>query len=177
MVVSVRIKGLEPGLLMHVFPMVAPAKPIQMMTREEAAEFAAYRSPDGNELYVPGVNLQASLVSAARYSKGKRGASLKSLAAACLRVEPARLLLGTDRYEIDSRGVVIKGMGRVIRHRPWFPEWELSFSVETDDTLLREEQVREIVDNAGKRVGLLDFRPEKGGPFGRFLVTQWESSE
>lgn len=32
-----------------------------------------------------------------------------------------------------------------------------------------------IVDDCGTRVGLLDFRPERKGPFGRFVVTKWES--
>jgi hypothetical protein len=30
------------------------------------------------------------------------------------------------------------------------------------------------VDDAGQRVGALDFRPEKKGAFGRFVVTHWE---
>jgi hypothetical protein len=45
--------------------------------------------------------------------------------------------------------------------------------LEYDDTLLSEKEVREILDNAGRRVGLLDFRPERKGPFGRFMVTAW----
>ena len=30
----------------------------------------------------------------------------------------------------------------------------------------------DVSDNS--RVGLLDFRPEKKGPFGRFVVTSWK---
>lgn len=32
---------------------------------------------------------------------------------------------------------------------------------------------REIVDAAGKRIGLGDFRPACKGPFGKFTVTSW----
>jgi hypothetical protein len=32
---------------------------------------------------------------------------------------------------------------------------------------------REIVDKAGKAIGLGDFRPDNKGPFGRFVVTRW----
>jgi hypothetical protein len=42
------------------------------------------------------------------------------------------------------------------------------------ETLLSEKEVRGIVDNMGSRVGLLDFRPEKKGPFGRCMVTAWQ---
>jgi hypothetical protein len=34
--------------------------------------------------------------------------------------------------------------------------------------------MREIVDAAGKRVGLGDFRPACKGPFGKFVVVQWK---
>jgi len=34
--------------------------------------------------------------------------------------------------------------------------------------------LRHIVDDAGSRVGLLDFRPERKGPFGRFIVIEWK---
>lgn len=39
---------------------------------------------------------------------------------------------------------------------------------------MTEKQVREIVDTAGRRIGLLDYRPETKGPFGRFMVTAWK---
>jgi hypothetical protein len=31
-----------------------------------------------------------------------------------------------------------------------------------------------VIDAAGKRVGLGDFRPACKGPFGRFVVTNWQ---
>jgi hypothetical protein len=43
-----------------------------------------------------------------------------------------------------------------------------------DDVLLKESELRRVVDDAGSRVGLLEFRPEKKGPFGRFIVTEWK---
>jgi len=42
-----------------------------------------------------------------------------------------------------------------------------------DDSILKETELRKVVDDAGSRVGLLDFRPEHKGPFGRFIVTHW----
>lgn len=36
---------------------------------------------------------------------------------------------------------------------------------------------REIVDAAGKRIGLGDFRPACKGPFGKFVVTSWVIQE
>jgi len=70
--------------------------------------------------------------------------------------------------------VIAATKGRIVRHRPRLDQWQLKFEIEYDPTLLKETQVRKIVDDAGCRVGLLDFRPERKGPFGRFTVTNWK---
>jgi hypothetical protein len=172
---SVTIKGTS-GLLMHRFPL-EPVEAIEKKTPAEQAEIAAYRHPTSNELYIPGGCLQRALVAGATFSKGKGRATLQKTAAACLAVTPEYLLLGTKKYEIDSRSVVISATrGRIIRHRPRLDEWQVDFDLNWDDTLLTEKQVREVVDNTGSRVGLLDFRPACKGPYGRFVVTKWESS-
>lgn len=172
--VEITMEG-KSALLMHRFPM-EPVEAIEKKTPEEQAEVAAYRIPgDSRELYVPGVNIQRALVSAATYSKGKGRASLQKQAAACLMVTPEYVGLGTDTYEIDARPVVVPATkGRIVRFRPRLDKWAVKFSLEYDDSLLSETQVRQIVDNMGQRVGLLDFRPEKKGPFGRCVVTEWK---
>lgn len=169
----ISIKGVSP-LLMHKYPLVEPDVPDAKVPPEEQAERAAYRDSDG-KLYIPGVAIQRCLVGAAVYSKGKGRASLQKPAAACLLVTPEYVTLGTDRYEIDSRPVVVPATkGRVVRHRPRFNDWQATFTLEYEEELLSEKQVREIVDNAGKRCGLLEFRPATKGPFGRFVVTEWK---
>ena len=166
------IRGIS-ALLMHQFPL-QPIKALEKKSAEEQAEFAAYRDPDTGGLYVPGLNVQRSLIASATYSKGKGRASLQKPVAACVMIAPERIPLGQDTYGIDSRPVVVPATkGRIVRHRPRLDEWELTFEVEYDDTLLTEAELRQVVDDAGSRVGLLDFRPERKGPFGRFMVTAW----
>lgn len=173
-IIIVKIKGVEPGILMHKFPLV-PIEGFEKMTPEEQAEQAAYRDPDTKELYIPDVCVQRSLVESAVYSKGKGRASLQKIVAACVFVNPERISLGTKKYFVDSRPVVIKPtQGRIIRHRPRLDQWECEFEIEYEDTLLTEKQMRKVVDDAGQRVGLLDFRPARKGPFGRFMVTFWK---
>ena len=183
--VKVTIEGLSP-LLMHAYPMV-PIEAVEKKTVEEQAELAAYRDPDGS-LCIPSTAIQRALVAGAAYSKGKGRASLQKPAAACLLVEELYLPLpkindsrgtaphGRD-FAIDSRPVVIPATkGRVLRHRPIVHKWGTSFTLCYDDSLLSGKQVRQIVDDTGKNVGVLDFRPEKKGPFGRFIVTHWIDS-
>ena len=169
--VKVSIKG-KTALLMHQFPL-DPVEALDMKPKEEQAEIAAYRDPDTEELYIPGVNIQRALVAGATYSKKGR-MTLQKIAAATLLVSPERVSLGTKDYIVDSRPVVIKATkGRVIRHRPRLDNWTCTFELEYEDTLMKEEQVRKVVDDTGERVGLLDFRPACKGPFGRFMVTSW----
>lgn len=167
------IKGLAPGMLMHRFPLET-IEAMDKKPKEEQAEIAAYRNEKTQELYVPSDAVFQTLVNAAVYSKGKGRASLQKPTAACVSITPAHLGLGTDKYEIDSRPAVNPPTGgRIVRHRPHFPEWEIEFNIEFDENLLKEEQVRKIVDNGGSLVGLLDYRPDCKGPFGRFVVTKW----
>jgi len=172
--VEVKIQGLS-ALLMHSFPLV-PVEALEKKPPEEQAEIAAYRNPDTRELFIPAVNIQRSLIAGATFSKGKGRGSLQKPVAACVLVSPERIGLGTTDYKIDARAVVIPATkGRVVRYRPRLDEWECSFELEYDDTLLTESQLRRVVDDTLQRVGLLDFRPEKKGPFGRAMVIAWKS--
>ena len=172
-VVSITIKGTS-AILMHRYPM-EPIEAIEKKSVEDQAEIASYRDETGG-LYIPGIAIQRCFVDAATYSKGKGRGSLQKAAAACMMVNPERVPTGQRQYAIDSRPVVMPATkGRVLRHRPRLDSWELSFELEYDDALMSETQVRRIVDDAGSRVGLLDFRPARKGPFGRFVVTSWES--
>lgn len=174
--VTVTIKGESP-LLMHAFPLV-PIEAIEKKSAQEQAELAAYRDPETKGLYIPGVALQRALVAGASFSKGKGRATLQKPVAACVLVTPERIGLGVKTFVIDTRPVVVPATkGRVLRHRPRLDTWQVSFSVDYDDTLITESQLRRVVDDTGKNVGLLDFRPEKKGPFGRFTVTKWQPSE
>jgi hypothetical protein len=86
-------------------------------------------------------------------------------------VTPEYLDLGIKEYVIDSCAVVVN-KGRIVRHRPRIDHWKCKFELEYDDVLLTANQVRKIVDDAGERCGLLDYRPSKKGPFGRFCVVE-----
>lgn len=168
----VQIKG-SSALLMHRFPL-EPIESIEKKSPAEQAEISAYRDPSTKQLCIPAVAFQRALVAGAAYSKGKGRSTLAKQVAACVIVTPEYALLGVDTYAIDSRAVVVPATkGRVVRHRPRIEAWEVNFDVEFDDVLLNENDLHKIITNTGSRVGLLDFRPEKKGPFGRFLLTHF----
>jgi len=173
--VDVEIRGLPPGLLMHAFPS-QPIENFDKLPKDEQAEHAAYRDEDTQELYVPAENVKRCVIDGGAYSKGKGRATLAKIAAACIFITPEKLFLGVTEYAIDERTVVNKfiGGGRVWCYRPRFDEWRLKFQVEYDDELITEQQLKKVVDDSGRLVGVGAYRPAKKGSFGRFLVVGWE---
>lgn len=71
--------------------------------------------------------------------------------------------LDPQKYEVDSRPVVMQ-RGRVMRSRPKFENWGLTFDVVVTEEEIREDTIKEILKYAGNFIGIGDFRPK----FGRF---------
>ena len=54
-------------------------------------------------------------------------------------------------------------------------DWKVSFELLYNDKLIgNSDIIKTILMEAGERVGLLDFRPQKLGSFGMFEVTKWK---
>jgi hypothetical protein len=60
-----------------------------------------------------------------------------------------------------------------MRHRPRLNAWGCEFVIEIADDIMEAKSVHQLLAEGGVRLGLGDFRPEKGGPFGRFQVVSW----
>lgn len=76
--------------------------------------------------------------------------------------------LWKQRY-LDRRSVVVS-RARVMCYRPKFQEWTISFPIQFDENILDPSQIEQSIKNAGLYVGIGGFRPEKSGPFGRFVI-------
>jgi hypothetical protein len=112
-----------------------------------------------------------ALMAGAAYSKGKGRASLQKVVAASVWLEEPEMGLGTSDFAVDSKGVVIPATrGRIVRHRARLNKWGFVATLNYDESLLSEPQLKKILTDTGALVGLMDFRPEKKGPFGRFTV-------
>ena len=146
-------------------------------TPREQAIPKAYMDNKGN-LYVPGPNIFACLIAAGSFHKaGKTKVTTQksSLIPAGMALEEIICPLNTKDFEVDSRSVVIPATGgRIMCHRPRLDKWKTQFTLTVDETMFAPEFVRVLIDDAGSKVGLGDFRPARKGPFGRFFVTKWE---
>jgi len=178
--VNVTIKGLTPLLMNRLNSDVLKAKSRQTLKEyddQKEAEAAAYIATiDGKkQLYVPGYAIYSMLIrTATQYKSGKTG--LSGLLAGTIRVEPEFIPLGHCNYEVDSRPVVIM-KARVIKARAKIPQWEIKFQIVYNKRILTEQIVKTletILDDAGTRMGLLDYRPQHKGWFGTFEVSKFE---
>lgn len=150
-------------------------------TPREKAEPVSYRNAEG-VYYIPSVYLSAMLREAGTNHK-MRGSrkSVKYIVPAAVLFETYEipLLDGQDEpirdFEVDTRAVRIRTTGgRIPRHRPRFDRWRARFDLRIDDTMLTEDLVNEMLSEGGARIGIGDFRPSCGGPFGRFKVLRWK---
>lgn len=147
-------------------------------TPRERAEKKLYLGNDGNPM-IPQPNLFRCIIDAGKFfknGKSKVTTQKSSLIPSCVDVHGVEIPIVTkDGWDVDTRAVRIPSTGgRILCHRPCFNDWSLEFSVFLDTDMMGAKLFREIVDAAGKSVGLGDFRPDCKGPFGKFKVTRWE---
>lgn len=131
---------------------------------------------------IPQPNLLRCLVEGGKFHKvGKSQVTTarSSMLYSCVDIEGTEIPIAhKEQWRVDTRAVRIPSTGgRILTHRPMFDDWSLSFTVDVDTSIMGPKLLRAIVDDAGKRIGLGDFRPQCKGPFGRFVVSRWEEEE
>lgn len=189
MIIKVKIKGITP-LLMNRFHEELQVKASSGTSaalgsgskgtpREQAAK-KVYCDEDGN-LMIPGPNIFSAIIAAGSFhkaGKSKITTVKSSLIPAGVALQEINCMLGRKSFEVDSRSVVIPATGgRIMCHRPRLDEWQLSFTLDVDTEMFSPALVRQIVDDAGKKVGLGDYRPARKGPFGKFTVIEWREGK
>lgn len=78
-------------------------------------------------------------------------------------------------FEVDARPVTIPSTkGRVMRYRARLNEWVLKATLRINEEILAESMVRQLFAEGAAQIGLGDYRPEKGGPFGVSQIVEWK---
>lgn len=183
--INIKLTGLSP-LLMHSDRF---ANPLDPMTKAHKELTAKRKKTDEDHLaiaksewlggmyhddqigpYMPGNNIDSSIVAGAKLQK--LGSKFKAAVMVVedqipLQYEGPRDMTGmfSDGRFTDVRGVKV-GMAKVMRYRPKFSKWALSFTVAFDETAVNQDEVVKAIEDAGRMCGLGDFRPR----FGKFSV-------
>ncbi len=141
------------------------------------AEAGLYRD-DAGHYCIPGVAVRQSIINAAGAYKVKR-TNARSIIAH-ITIEPELLLLihpeteePLTEYKVDSRRAVVQRQG-IVRSRPLFFPWAIRFEIVAEPELISGDRTAEflaqIATDAGNRIGIGDYRPQKSGWFGRFSI-------
>jgi hypothetical protein len=134
----------------------------------EQAKEKCYRNEKG-EISVPAVALKAAM----RYASSEVGKKMEAkknrqTISAQLFISPMMLSIGKKKYDEIVRDIASRGTGskltRVSVYRPLIREWSVKGKIMTYGVPF--DFVKEVLQLAGVRYGLLSHRPE----FGRFTV-------
>lgn len=178
---SVPIVGTAP-LLVHKFSEKAKRQMLDNMqgrkspkqAKDPKAEYEAafYRTKDGGYGF-PAIAFKAATVSASRfYGKSVTMTSLRQFV--FFHGEPSEdgqqmvPILGEPAMRED---VVRVGMGGSdLRYRPQFLEWTTTLQITYVTSALTRDSLLSLVDAGGMGVGVGEWRPEKKGDFGTYMI-------
>ncbi len=135
---------------------------------EEEAANCVYYTKEG-EIGIPLTAFKASLIGAAHKDFGLEKTLLRK-SFFIPSDDPNRVVpieIGEDY--IIREDMVRVGAGQTdIRYRPEFTNWRCNIVAQIDPELLTMEDIANLINRAGFSVGIGEWRPEKGGEYGRF---------
>ena len=133
------------------------------------ADAATYKCDDGTP-GIPAIAFKSSLISAAHKDLGiEKTLIRKAVFTGCS--DPQQVLPITfDRVE-TREDLVRVGAGQPdLRYRPYFFGWHCTMILQFEPSMVRVDDLLSLIDRAGLSVGIGEWRPEKGGEYGRFKI-------
>jgi len=128
--------------------------------------------------YIPSVYFRNCLIDAGKQFKitGSKGKSTYSkLIASTINIEPGIIFISPDKwtaFRISAVNPMTKG--RMMVTRPKFDKWSCEFEAVLNDDSINWATLKEMFDYGGRYVGIGDWRPDKKGMFGKFIVTSFQ---
>jgi hypothetical protein len=193
--VDVTVRG-KAAILMHAFP-AANLKPSGPKRNVGETDYSLewmdtmYATNDGF-LYIPASHFEGALMNAAASFKvkGKSGATWKKIVKAYCYVNPdevplywnggrlqapdENLLTEPDEaLSVDVQRVVVQRSAVARARLKVSAGWEAKFTIEVQDEQVQPNILKEIVTEAGRAVGVADYRPR----YGRFDLMSFDVRE
>jgi hypothetical protein len=175
-IAEVTILGVEPMLCHRYDCEVVEAKSKAAKGSKEKksdnVESYLYRGPKG-EIGIPGINIKASIVEAAKFSQDPRSPrkSARDLYRAAIKI-PGFSPLGKKTWDFLDRRRVVVQRNAIARVRPGFAAgWKLTFRIHVAlPEYISADKLHDVLTRAGQMIGLGDFRPD----FGTFQIVKFD---
>lgn len=177
-VATVRIKGVS-DILFHRWNVEAVAERANAAKGSRAkktdnVESYVYRNDEG-EVCIPGEYLRGSIIAASKFRQDPRSprkSAMDLFKAAIVNLTPLATL-GIKKWDYEHACRVMIQRSGVTRIRPavkvgWEAEFQLMVNV---PEYVSEDILSDVITQAGKLIGLADFRPT----YGRFRIVSFKT--
>jgi len=177
-IIKVTIEGTTP-ILFNRFRDVAIEGKSKKRTgamAESDIEDKLYLDSDGKS-QIPSVYIKNCITEASKQFKivGKGKSTYSKLIASTVEIEPFMIHLNVGKYEVFRISAVNPmTKGRMMTERPRYTKWIASFELILNDPAVPTSVINEVLEHAGKYVGVGDWRPEKKGIHGKFMITSFK---
>jgi hypothetical protein len=127
---------------------------------------------DWGNCMIPDYVVEATIVNGAKKKKKgpkfKAGMRVLNSPVILVNEEPLNVseVLTNRKYKLISKVAI--GTSSIMRTRPLFPNWQANFNCLIDDEVLDAEDLKGAIEDAGKLVGVGDWRPR----FGTFTLEE-----
>lgn len=177
-IVTFRVVGMSPLLQNNPANFIGAVQSDSLGAKKtyddaEEAKLRVYVDEDGH-YYHPTQAFIKSMLRAVGGKKFGKVFATRAISSSVFIAEPHSIILDAKgkpatKYSIDRQPCVV-GKARILRCRPCWKEWMMDVALDIDAALIGEQQIRDALSLAGRTCGIGDYRPEKGGGFGRFMV-------
>lgn len=175
--ISVEVKGVSPLLINRFIDTAIEGKSKKRTGAQTEADIVDKLYMYDDKPHIPAVYFRNAIVEAAKQFKiiGKGKSTYSKLVGATVDVLPEMIPITPGDYKAYRIAAVNPSTkGRMMVTRPRFNEWSAVFEVVLNDESVPLSVMNEIVEQAGRYVGVGDWRPEKKGMFGKFMITSFQ---
>lgn len=143
--------------------------------KSDDVESYVYRLPDGT-LGIPGEYLRMAIINSAKYRQDPRSPRKSAMDLYKAGIISMTDIASTGKKDwdyIDQRRVMVQRNG-ITRMRPALSAgWQATFALQVQlPEFIPPHDLRDVLINAGRLIGVGDFRPT----YGRFSLVKWEVS-
>jgi hypothetical protein len=177
--IGVRIRGTQP-LLQHKMSSTEEAQ-----MKSKVKQSIGQKKGDNPEDYLylhegiicqPSEHIYQAIVKRMSGYKiqGQGKKTYKDMAKGCITIFPEFIPHENPNWVVDERTVVIPSTkGRIMRKRPRFNEWSLTFTIKVINDFMPAEVIKSALEDAGREGGIGDYRPR----YGLFEVTHFHERD
>ena len=177
MKVNVTIEGSTPLLMNRFRDASIEGKSIKKgEAKETNIEDKLYLTAE-DKPYIPAVYFWRALIDAGKrlQVRGQKKATYSKIVGSCVEINPAAIMIKGSYKPYRTSAVNPMTKGRMMVTRPMFEKWSCTFEISVAGDEISAETMNTLVINAGQTTGIGDWRPEKKGMYGKFIVTKFQS--